>query len=402
MPYGADLATFLSSDYRFSLDGTLVGEVGGLTITNTGGVTTGSAICLDVSNSYVTNGTSDRGTIPTTGTIDAASGSFAFCYWIRLTKAQLPFCRSFGLGNNTQSRSVVIGAGNAVIWEADNGTFEAQRYSDRNLQANRNYHITWIWDSNGLRAFLDGVEQTNGNDFSQSSVTLNAATPIEIGDPAGSVSLGGFTIVLVAPVNQQMNELHFFDPSGVTDQEIFDELFAKGAIAEYTVTNQTQLDAIANTICGDYPVSIRVDVSGSISLDADNITFNDLASCHVHYTGTGTLTWTNSNGSTASIGSAPDGSIVFNNPATLTIEGLINGCEIRIYDDETLGDGSHNTELDGTETLSGTTFNFSHSGATNDIVIQMIAAGYVEIKQNFTLGSSDQTLTLFPQVETNA
>jgi hypothetical protein len=26
MSYGSDLATFLSSDYRFSLDGTLVGE----------------------------------------------------------------------------------------------------------------------------------------------------------------------------------------------------------------------------------------------------------------------------------------------------------------------------------------------------------------------------------------
>ena len=122
----------------------------------------------------------------------------------------------------------------------------------------------------------------------------------------------------------------------------------------------------------------------------------------MQYTGTGTLNWTNTNGSDASIGSTTNGGTInFINPASLTINGLINGCEVRIYDNETLSDNSHNTELDGIETLSGTSFVYSHSGAVNDITIQMIASGYEELITTVTLGSSDQSVTLFPEVENN-
>ena len=292
MAYGDELATFLSSDYRFSLDGDAVGEVGGLTGANTGGIFTRSGICEGAANCYSTNGTADRIEIPTTGTIDAAASAFGFCMWVQMTEAQLPFCRVFGIGNTTSSRSICLGPGNSVIFEADNGSFVAQRYSDRSLQANRAYHLTWIWDASGLRAYLDGVPQSLGADFSQSSVTLNAATPIEIGDPAGTVALGGTTVVLVSGVTMDMNELQFFDPTGVTDAQIFDVCFANGAIAGATVTSQAQLDALASTVRPDEPLNIRVDVAGSIDLTADNITHNALAGCHVQYTGTGVCNWT--------------------------------------------------------------------------------------------------------------
>ena len=401
MPYGADLATFLGSSYRFSLDGDAVGEVGGLTGTNSGGIFTRSGICLDVTNCWSSNGTADRIVIPTTGSIDDASGAFGFTMWVSLDDFQLPFCRLFGLGNTTVNRSIILGPGNSIIFEADNGTFGAQRYSDRSLQPGRQYALTWIWDTNGLRGYLDGVEQTIGSDFSQSSVTLSAATPIEVGDPAGTVSMGGIAVVLVSANICDYNELQFFNPTGLTDQEIFDEIFAKGAIAGATVTSQAQLDALADTLRPNEPVNIRVDVAGSINLTADNITHDALASCHVHYTGSGICNWTNANGSNASIGSAPSGTLNFINPATFTIAGLINGCEVRIYEDDGANQHDFGTELDGTETLSGTTFQYAHSGVTNTIVVQMIADGYEEIVRRFTLDSSNQTLTLVPIPETN-
>ncbi len=399
--YGVDLATFLSSDHRFSLDGDAVAEIGGLSGANSGGIFTRAGICRDVTNCYSTNGTTDRIVIPTTGNIDASSGSFAFCCWVQLTEAQLPFCRLFGIGNSTNSRSIVTGPGNSLTFEADNGTFEAQRYADRNLQANRPYHLLWLWDSSGLRAFLDGVEQTNGNDFSQSSVTLNAATPIEIGDPAGTVSLGGTALVLVAPVIMDMNELQFFDPSGLTDQQIFDEAFANGAIPGVTITDQAGLDAIASTVRGDQPLNILVDVAGNIDLTADNVTHDALASCHVQYTGTGVCNWTNTNGSNASIGSAPDGTLNFINPAILTVEGLVVGGEFRIYEDDGVDSNDFGTELDGIETLLATSFDFSHNGTINTIVIQMIASGFEEVRQRVVLGSGDTTVTVTPVPEEN-
>ena len=53
------------------------------------------------------------------------------------------------------------------------------------------------------------------------------------------------------------------------------------------------------------------------------------------------------------------------------------------------------------ESLTGTSYQYNHAGLTNDIVIQMIADGYEEVKLNHTLSSVDQTVTVFPQVEDN-
>ena len=169
-----------------------------------------------------------------------------------------------------------------------------------------------------------------------------------------------------------------------------------------TITNQSGLDALADTLRADAPCCIRVTGDGIINLTADNITFSPLASIHVQYTGTGILNWTNTNGANASIGSTTaGGTINFINPATLTIAGLISGSEVRIYDNEIANYGNNDTELDGIESNVGITFDFSHSGSANTIVIQVMKSGYVEILQEYTLGSSDETLTVFPEVEIN-
>ena len=73
-----------------------------------------------------------------------------------------------------------------------------------------------------------------------------------------------------------------------------------------------------------------------------------------------------------------------------------------IYDNEVANIGNNDTELAGVESNSGTTFAFAHSGAVNTVVLQMMATGYEEIRQEIVLGASDQTVTVFPVVETNA
>ena len=179
-------------------------------------------------------------------------------------------------------------------------------------------------------------------------------------------------------------------------------MFEKGATPEVTITNQAGLDALAGTVRGNTPLAVLVNVAGTISLSADNITFDPLCSIHVQYNGSGTLSWTNTNGANASIGSVTGGGAInFINPATLTIEGIIDGAEIRIYDNEVVNDGNNDTELDGVENNVGTSFSFSHDGSANDIVIQMMASGYEEIRLDVTLDAVDRTIVLFPNVEEN-
>jgi hypothetical protein len=76
---------------------------------------------------------------------------------------------------------------------------------------------------------------------------------------------------------------------------------------------QTALDVYADTVRPDAPLCIRIEAvtgGGDFALDLDNITFDPLASIHVQYTGTDTLTLTNLNGSDASIISTPEGGTV--------------------------------------------------------------------------------------------
>lgn len=413
MPYGADIDA-LSPDHTYSFDNTLNDGTGTSNGTNGGTTFSANPICEDVTQSLLTNATTERVTLPDIATIgNSAQARKAVAGWFMPTAIQNPPKVIYAEGNATTAFSFLLGWGNALMFEVQSAaTGTIQIYADVVLDPNRAYHLCMIFEGNGygneVRAYLDGVEQLDANpvDRQPDTATLAARTPAFFGDPVGTLGVGGTGVTMLAPINGRFNEWAMWGDSAnavLTDTQVREELFEKGALPDVTITNQAGLDALANTVRANAPCCIRITGNGTIDLTADNVTFDPLASIHVQYTGTGTLNWTNTNGSNASIGSTTNGGTInFINPATLTIEGLINGCELRIYDDEIPGDGAHNTELAGTETLSGTSFVYNHAGASNDVVIQMMATGYVEIKRDFTLGSSDQTLTLFPQEETNS
>ncbi len=275
----------------------------------------------------------------------------------------------------------------------------------------RAYHVFLEFEGDGysdkVRAYLDGVLQADSAGDVPGYTTLTARSSIaNWSDPAGTVGLDGTALTTVGAVNIKFNHWAAWAEGNapLTSTEVREELFEKGALPDVTIstateaTMQTALDAYADIVRGDAPLCIRVEPvlgGGDLDLSADNITFSPLASIHVQYTGTDELTWTNTNGANASIGSSSNGgTISFVNPATLTIDGLINGCEVRVYD-------TNNTELDGTETLSDTSFDYSHSGASVTVIVQMIATGYEEVWQSVFIGGSDQTLLLFPTAEKN-
>ncbi len=410
MAYSDDIDA-LSPSHAYGLDGNANDRTAANNGTNSGGVFTGTPICEDVTNSYVTNGTTDRIVLPTATAINnSAQTRKAVAGWFMATAIQNPPKSIYGEGNASTAFRFILGWGNALMFEVDSANFTLQVYGDVDLTANRAYHLCAVFEGNGyaneFRCYLDGVKQLDANpvDRQPDFATLAARTAGEFGDPAGTVGVGGVAVIILAPINGQYNEWAMWDGANavLTDTEIREELFEKGALADVTITNQAGLDALADSVRPDVPLAIRVDVAGSISLTADNVTFDPRCSIHVQYTGTGVCTWTNTNGANASIGSTPGGGTLnFENPATLTIDGLINGCEIRIYDDEIADPFNFDTELAGQETLSGTSFQYQHAGTTNEVVIQMIATGYEEIRQRFTLASSDQTLTVLPVADLN-
>jgi len=410
MAYGDDIDA-LGAQHRWDFDGDSLDQVGTASGTDSSITYSTPALCEGVTNSAQTNNVADdRIVIPSTTDINnSAQTRKVIAGWFMVSKINQPPTRIYGEGDNLKSFSIAMGHGNSLIFEVDDSAgLLMQIYSDVALEPNRAYHLTFSFEGSGyaneINAYLDGVKQLNANPLNRQTDTASLAIRGAgvFADPSGNASLGGLTILLVAPVMGYYNEWCSFDGISLTDAQIREELFEKGALAETTITNQAGLDALASSVRPNVPCCIRVTGNGTINLTADDVTFDSLSSIHVQYTGTGTLNWTNTNGSNASIGSTPNGGTLnFINPATLTINGLINGCEIRIYDNETIDLGNNNTELDGTETLSGTTFQFNHSGASNEIVVQMIADGYEEVKELLTLNASDQTLILFPKIEEN-
>ena len=85
---------------------------------------------------------------------------------------------------------------------------------------------------------------------------------------------------------------------------------------------------------------------------------------------------------------------------SLTINGILTGSIVSIYDNEIIDLGNNNTLL-GSTASSGTSFSYSHTGNTNDIVITVIKSGYEEIRLSHTLDATNQTLTLTQKLDTN-
>lgn len=91
--------------------------------------------------------------------------------------------------------------------------------------------------------------------------------------------------------------------------------------------------------------------------------------------------------------------------ATLTLiaNASLAGAEIRIYDMDNIPTGSLGTELAGVESCSGATFDyFYYYGITaNRVWLQIMAPGFEEYGQEYTLTRDNTTLSVILQAELN-
>jgi hypothetical protein len=420
MPYGSDIDANLGNNHRWSFDGNVSDGNGTADGVASGIVFSSIGICKDVTNCAETNSTSDRITLPSrSGINDSSQERKAMGGWFMPTAIQNPPKNIYGEGNTSQGFRFILGWGNYIMFEIDTNVSIVQIFGDVSLDPNRAYHIFLSFEGNTygniVKAYLDGVPQINASPVNrqpQISV-LPSRTVGEFGDPAGSVSVGGAEVLLIAPINGKYNEWCTWNGSDaiISEDNVRVELFEKGALGDVIISSgsqtsmQTALNSESNTIGNNAVCDIEVETvtgNGDLELTIDNRTFNPLASIHIKYLGTGTLRIINLNGSNAIQNkcSAPWGTIIIENPTDLVINFTQINSEIRIYDNNASGN-SLGDNLDGIESSVSESFTFSHLGISNNIAIQIMKDGFQEILFFLTIGSNEQTLNFTQQVAIN-
>ena len=341
MAYGSDIDA-LGNSHRYILSANANDSVGAANGTNSGGVFTGTQICEDTTNSYQTNSVNDRITLPTTTTINnSAQTRKAVCGWFMASAIQNPPKNIYGEGDATQAFRFVLGWGNYLVFEVDSASFTIQVFGDVPLAANRPYHLCAVFEgsgySNEFRAYLDGVEQLRAEPTNRQpgATTLPARTVGEFGDPAGTVGVGGVAVVILAPINGHYSQWAMFDGANavLTDTEVRETLFERGALAQSTVSTGTEsamqiaLDALT-VFRANEALDVEVEAvtgGGDFTLTSD-LVFDDLTSMHFRYNGTADeLTIVNVSGGNATqakSGAPFGGTIVVKDRQTLTVTVL--------------------------------------------------------------------------------
>ncbi len=379
MAYGD---TVLGADHRWSFNNVLTDSIGSLTVTNTGMSLVSTPITRDATHSLQSNGRDDLAVVAPDVTTGASGLSqFAFQGWFMATQIQGPPCMIYKMGGNTAGFALFLWAGNNVMLQVKdvNANNNIQIFSDIALTDNRPYHFFVRYSGSGnnneIEFYIDGRKQfSNRNGVTPGAASMTLFTGnINWGEPgtAGNeVNTGNEAVLIKASVNGHYAEYWTWegaDADNITQDNLNNTLFASGAIPDFTISAdteanmQTALNTIASTVRPDVPLCISIEEvagGGDLNLSANNITFNNRAGMHVEYEGTGTLFWTNTNGSNASLGTS---NVTFLNPAQLTITGLQNPTEVRVYLAGT------QTELAGQESVTTGTFTATISQSPIDI-----------------------------------
>ncbi|MEM9067098.1 MAG: hypothetical protein AAGE52_01290 [Myxococcota bacterium] len=291
--------------------------------------------------------------------------------WIQLGGIQQSLAAIYKEGGAVNNLAFLVGLGNTLVAQlADTSDDQAQAYSDFRLTAQRPYHIAFRYDygvgTPEFRLLIDGVVQTvtDGNPLTSTDLDSHSGD-INWGDPDNNLEMGGTDIAFAGPEDCQYAQWATWRVA-LTDADVRNELFEKGALPTVTITAgttaamQTQLDALASTLRPDAPLAIRVQQAtdaANFELVANDVTFDPRCSIHLQYVGSGVLTWVNGGTSDASILSTPNGgtiSLVETVPVTLTVRDITDSSVVQ--DARVLLEAAAGGPLAvGTDIISGTT-----------------------------------------------
>ena len=276
MAYSDDIAA-LNPEHHWDFDGDSLDQIGSVNGVDTSILYTDTAIAEDATNCATTNALTDRVTLATTTDINnSAQARKAIAGWFSTTAFQAPPTRIYGEGDNTTVFQFCMGFGNNMIFEVVEPTNFPTGLQIFGIPAkpNRIYHLCGIFlgNSNGneVKFFIDGVEQTNADpsDRQPDTASLDARGVPEFGDPAGTTGLGGAVVLQQAARNGKYQHWASWGDTAnaeLTDTEIREELFEKGALPEETITSdseanmQVDLTALGGTDFADSPLALRIE-----------------------------------------------------------------------------------------------------------------------------------------------
>ena len=332
-------------------------------------------------------------------------------------------------GGGVNNIYFALGPGNALFFNVadSNGApaFKVQAYADFTLTPNRWYHIRGILECGvgiqGVELRIDNIVQSvSAGDLPITDTTMSTHSgDYAYGDADGNLDTGGTDIAYAgsngmlyawwatasdsgggAPISDADRELDFILGAPETDL----------VLPDTEANMQTAMDAIAPVSYSDVSLALkisRVNGGGNLRLELDSVEFDGAVSAQVFWFGTAgeTLTLVNNGASNVDASkcfSPYGGSVVIENPLTLTIESNFDmtGAEVRLYDADATGTDK-GTELDGVEVNPTSDFSTGAVSAGNLIWIQIIQDGFEEFEEQLTVGSADQTFTANREQEVN-
>ena len=334
--------------------------------------------------------------------------------WIRFDRVFTTPTGIWKEGGGVNNLYIVVGFGNRILCntaDSSNG-FKAQAFSDFKLAKDRDYHVLLRWEgtggNNSLQCWIDGVLQSTapvGTPIGNAVFATHGGDWV-YGDPDSNLDTGGTDIEYVGGTNTLYSDWVTYSEYGggasLTNTERRFNLFEMGAIADVTITSgtqsamQTQLNLLSNSVRPDAPLCIRVEAQtggSDLTLVANNISFDPRASIHVQWEGSGTLTWKNAGSSDASIASLSNsGTLNFVNFKDLTLTGLQNPSEVRLYEPGTT------TEISG-GVENVTTGTFTASLEQDSVDIRILSLEYQNIALKGVDTSVDSSIPIQQQVD---
>ncbi len=419
MAYSDDISN-LGADHHWKFDGDSTDTLGSVTSTDTSMLYTGSAIAKDASNSAKMNQRACQVSLASTVTINnGAHARKAVAGWFMVSAKELPTCTIYSEGNATTNFMILIFPGNSVMLQIrDSSNFQIQVYSDIALEADRAYHLGGILEGSGygneVRFYIDGVEQTDAepSDRQPDDASLAVRTGAYFGD-ASSTGPNGVNLTMDSPGDNRTAEQvidAFFQhwcawgdeaDAVLTETEIRETLFERGALAEETITGQADAGAAQSafeavipttTVLPNETCSAEFDdltTPADFTIYLDDITFDDLTSIHIRNNSTAyTLTIINQNGSNCSKVSAPfGGDIEVFTEVTVQVTvrsasdlSLITGAMV-LLEADTGGDLPAGTDIIKTTTSAGVVsvdFNYSADQPVTGVVRKGSASAFYQ------------------------
>lgn len=348
--------------------------------------------------------------------------------WIQLDSISQTLSVVYEEGAQVNNIAFLNGFGNNLMMQVANASDDyVQLYVNKPLTPDRPYFVLIEFNASGYNsgicnAYVDGVKQlrTNGNPWETTQLDSHSGNitwghegteSLKVGDDRG---VDATTIAFASPT--ACNYSHWFSWTNktMTQSEIREVLFEKGAVAEQTISKdteanmQTDIDSYADTEFTDWPCSIEINVctEGNFELELDNITFEDRVSMQIRYLGADTLTLVAKNGTildTNKLGVPYGGTINVINTIITTIQGVPQGAEWHLYEKSSTPGVIGTVELAGEESKasSGDILYSDRYSADTDVILQVMADGYVEKEIEATLKSTSQTILVILKKENN-